>query len=86
MTTTTTTYRVEICRNNIWAGAGRFVRGSIVDCGAILGDDEAASEETYELLEDLLAEQLESDPKNWDCEVRVHRPDGTYTAALSIEE
>lgn len=84
--TTTTTYRIEICRDNVWAGAGRFVRGSIVDCGAILGEDEVASEETYELLEDLLAEQLENDPTNWDCEVRVHRPDGTYTAALSIEE
>lgn len=86
MTTTTTTYRVEICRNNVWAGAGQFVRGSIVDCGAILGDDEAASEETYQLLEDLLAEQLENNPTTWDCEVRVRRPDGDYAASLSVEE
>lgn len=86
MTTTTKTYRVEICRNNVWAGAGRFVRNAIVDCGAILGNDETASEETYDLLDDLLAEQLENDPANWDGEVRVRRPDGVYTASLSVEE
>lgn len=86
MKTTTKTYRVEICRNNVWAGAGRFVRNAIVDCGAILGGDESASEETYQMLEDLLAEQLENDQANWDCEVRVRRPDGVYAASLSVEE
>lgn len=70
--------KVSIFRDGVWVGDGYWMYGIIRDCSAVLGADQDASEETCELLEDALA-ALDG-PGG---EVRVERPDGTYTAVLS---
>ena len=62
--------KVTITRDGVWAGDGLLRDdGVIVDCPAILGSGQDASDETYELLADALEE---------DALAVVTRPDGEY--------
>lgn len=70
--------KVTISRDGVWAGDGRWTEDcEIVDCPAVLGQDQDASDETYELLCDALA-SLDGNGT-----VSVERPDGIYTAELA---
>ena len=78
--------RVTIDRDGVWAGAGHWTEDcEIVDCAAVLGPDQEASDETYEALSEALA-SLPQDEEHWRGPVSVDRPDGTYTAMLDEEE
>ena len=69
--------KVIITRNGVWAGTGRWTDDSeIVDCAAVLGADQDASDETYESLCDVLA-SLPQTEDSWRGPVTVERPDGT---------
>ncbi len=73
---------VTISRDGTWAGDGIWTDDcEIVDCPAVLGDDQDASDETYEAICDALA-SLPQDDEHWRGPVTVERPDGTYTAEL----
>ena len=67
--------KISISRDGIWAGDGRLVAGSIEDCPAVLGDDQDASDETYEAIESAIE----------DGESSIERPDGTYTWTITAE-
>lgn len=74
---------VTIDRDGVWAGTGRWTDDcEIVDCSAVLGPDQDASDETYEALCEALA-NLPQDEEHWRGPVSVERPDGTYTATLT---
>lgn len=74
--------KVIISRDGVWAGDGRWTDDcEIVDCAAVLGADQDASDETYEALCDELA-SLPQTENRWRGPVNVERPDGTYTAEL----
>lgn len=74
--------KVTISRDGIWAGTGRWTDDcTIEDCPAVLGDDQDASDDTYEALCHALA-SLPQDGEHWRGPVSVERPDGIYTAAL----
>jgi hypothetical protein len=76
------TIKVVISRNGVWSGDGRWTDDcEIVDCAAMLGTDQDASDETYELLCDELASLPQTEDR-WRCPVYVERPDGTYMAEL----
>ena len=78
----TTMTMVTISRDGTWAGNGIWTDDcEIVDCPAVLGDDQDASDETYEAICDALA-SLPQDDEHWRGPVTVERPDGTYTAEL----
>ena len=64
---------ISIYRDNVWAGDGRIVDGSIVDCAAVLGPDQDSSDENYEAIEDAIS----------DGQTEITRPDGTYSWSLS---
>ncbi len=73
---------VLITRDGIWAGTGTWTDDcEIVDCSAVLGEDQDASDETYALLVDAL-ENLGEEQTG---PVSVERPDGTYTAEIVDE-
>jgi hypothetical protein len=77
------TTKVTIYRDGVWAGTGRWTDDyEIVDCPAVLGTDQDASDETYEALCEALG-HLAQDEAHWRGPVEVARPDGTYTAELS---
>lgn len=83
--TTTRQIKVTIDRDGVWAGDGRWTDDcEIVDCAAQLGEDADASDYTYEMLCEALA-QLPQDDEHWRGPVSVERPDGTYTATLIDE-
>jgi len=66
--------KISISRGGVWAGDGRIDgSGEIVDCPAVLGADQDASDETYEAIQ----EAVESG------EDEVKRPDGTYTWTIT---
>jgi len=74
--------RVEISRDGVVVGHGRWTDDcEIVDCQAILGPDQDASDETYEELCDALAELPRIDDQ-WRGPVSVERPDGTYAVEV----
>jgi len=77
--------KVTISRDGVWAGDGTWTDDcEIVDCPAVLGDDQDASDETYEAICDALAD-LPQTGDRWRGPVTVQRPNGEYTAEL-IEE
>lgn len=81
--TTTRQIKVTISHDGVWAGDGRWTEDcEITDCAAVLGADQDASDETYELLCEELA-SLPQDEEHWRGPVSVERPDGTYEASLS---
>ena len=47
-------HEISIYRNGIWTGTGRLVNGSIRGCDAILGADQDASDDTYDLIEEAI--------------------------------
>lgn len=64
------TSKIHIYRNNVWAGTGTISpEGAIVDCAAVLGIDQDASDDTYDSIEDA----MDTD------EGSVTRPDGVYS-------
>lgn len=74
--------KVTISKDGEWAGDGRWTDDcEIVDCAAVLGADQDASDETYEMLCDELASLPQID-EYWRGPVSVQRPDGTYSAEL----
>lgn len=62
---------ITIYRNGIWAGNGYMNKYSEIECSAVLGKDQDASDETYEAITD----QIE----NGDADGSVSQPDGEYT-------
>jgi len=73
---------VTIDRDGVWVGSGRWTEDcEIVDCAAVLGPDQDASDDTYELLCHELA-GLNQSEDYWLGPVSVDRPDGLYTATL----
>jgi len=68
--------KISIYRDDVWAGDGRIVDTSIVDCPAILGPDQDASDVTYNMIDDAI-----EDGRNW-----VRRPDGIYTWIITDGE
>ena len=73
---------VTIDRDGVWAGDGRWTEDcEIVDCAAVLGPTQDASDETYEALCDAIAE-LSQDEEHWRGPVSITRDDGVYTATL----
>ena len=76
--------KVTITRDGVLAGEGRWTDDcEIVDCPAVLGPDQDASDETYEELCDELA-NLDQSEDTWRGPVSVERPDGTYEAMLEV--
>lgn len=69
------TRRITIYRNNVWAGDGSINNDcEIVDCQAVLGPDQDASDETYDLIQDAIEEDYDG---GW--EGSLQRPDGVYS-------
>lgn len=58
--------KISIYANGVWAGEGRFLGGKIVDCPAVLGGSQDASDEIYESIEDAIAAGDESDARDGD--------------------
>lgn len=79
---TTKKTRVEISRDGVVVGHGRWTDDhEIVDCPAILGDDQDDSDETYEALAEALA-ALQQTEERWRGPITVERPDGAYTVEV----
>lgn len=69
------TKRISIYRDNVWAGDGSINNDcEIVDCQAILGTNQDASDETYEAIQDAIAED---DDGGW--KGSLQRPDAVYS-------
>lgn len=80
MTKTETT--ITIFRDGVWAGTGRLDEyNCIVDCAAVLGPDQDASDETYELMEHDI-----QDAGSKSREGRLTRPDGVYRWKIEAKE
>ena len=61
---------ITIYRDDVWSGSGTLdTDGQIVDCAAVLGDDQDESEQTYQAIEDAIEEKNDS----------VQTVNGTYT-------
>ena len=61
---------ISIYRDDVWAGDGYLsADGEVEDCSAVLGEDQDASDETYQMIADAIS----------NGEDEVVRPDGTYT-------
>lgn len=73
---------ITIYKDGVWAGRGVWTDDcEIIDCQAVLGEDQDASDDTYELLADALS-QLPQDEEHWRGPVTIERPDGEYSASL----
>lgn len=78
-TTATKTTTITIYRDGILAGTGRIDNdGCIVDCAAILGADQDASDDTYEAIEDAINNEPQ-DADRYTGEGELSRPDGVYS-------
>jgi len=74
--------KVIISRDGVWVGDGVWTDDyCIVDCPAVLGEDQDASDETYEALCHAFS-RLPQDEEYWRGPVSIERPDGIYTAEL----
>lgn len=60
MNATKTTLRISISVDGVWAGSGRIVNGRVEECGAVWCDDQDESDVVYEMLDDAIADGLES--------------------------
>ena len=70
---------IDIFRDDVWAGTGRIDDGGyIVDCSAILGDDQDESDATYEAIEDAITSEPQ-DSERYTRTGSVARPDGVYS-------
>lgn len=74
--------KIEIYRDGVWAGTGRLDSdGEIVDCSAVLGPNQDASDETYEAIQD----SIDSEPQDegrYLGQGSIERPDGVYSWIL----
>jgi hypothetical protein len=68
----TNAQEISIYRDDVWAVTGIIEDGVIRDCSAVLGDDQDASDKTYESIEDAISDGTES----------ATRPDGEYTWSI----
>lgn len=67
--------RIRIYKDGVWAGDGRIENdGEIVDCQAVLGTNQDASDDTYEAIQDAIAED---DDGGW--KGSLQRPDAVYS-------
>lgn len=62
---------ITIYRDLVYAGRGTIRADGEIICDAVLGDDQDASDETYEAIRDAIDEDAVTG--------YVSRPDGTYT-------
>jgi hypothetical protein len=70
---------ISIYRDDVWAGDGRLDGdGEIVDCPAVLGPDQDASDDTYEAIQDAIDGEPQ-DAGRYTGTGSVVRPDGTYS-------
>jgi hypothetical protein len=68
---------ITIYADNVWAGNGRLVGGSIVDCAAILGGTQDAADSIYEAIEETIADgddQLTVDDVCYTWVIESHVP------------
>lgn len=83
MTTTTKATKISIYRDGAWVGDGRLDKDRcIVDCSAILGADQDASDDTIEAIMDA----MDAEPQDADRYTgtgSIERPDGTYSWTTS---
>lgn len=71
--------RIEIYRDGVLAATGHLDSdGEIVDCSAILGSDQDASDATYEAINDAI-DATPQDAERYTESGTITRPDGTYT-------
>jgi len=70
--------KISIYHDGVWAGDGELRNGTIEDCPAILGADQDASDETYEAIEDAIADEPQ-DEGRYTGTGSVERPDGVYS-------
>lgn len=71
--------KISIYRNDVWAGDGYLDKdGCIVDCAAILGQDQDASDDTYVAIEDAITNEPQ-DAGRYTGEGEIDRPDGKYS-------
>ena len=72
--------KISIYRDDVWAGDGRLEDdGQIVDCPAVLGPDQEASEETYAAI----ASSIAAVPQKYRYTGSIEQPDGTYSWRVS---
>jgi hypothetical protein len=70
---------IQIWLNGVWAGTGQVDEdGEITQCGAVLGPDQDASDEMYELISDAIAGGAEAG--------EVKRPEGVYSFDITRDE
>ena len=71
---------IDIYRDDVWAGKGQVDKdGCIVDCSAVLGADQDASDKTYEAIADAI------DADRYTRTGSVTRPDGEYSWAITAD-
>ena len=71
--------KITIYRDGVWAGVGRIDSdGEIVDCPAVLGPDQDASDETYEAIQDAIDHEPQ-DAERYTGSGEITRPDGVYS-------
>lgn len=71
--------KITIYRDGVLAGEGELDKdGEIVNCAAILGADQDASDETYEAICDDIDREPQ-DAERYRGEGNIDRPDGTYS-------
>ena len=80
MTTTTEYTTISISQDNVWAGSGKLIDGTISDCGAQFGADQDESENVYELIEEAIAEGKDS------FKIELSDRDDAVTITWSIVE
>ena len=70
---------ITIYRDDVWSGTGRIdSEGQIVDCAAVLGPNQEASDETYEAIEAAITEEPQDDGR-YSGSGEITRPDGVYS-------
>jgi hypothetical protein len=77
MNATETKLSITIYRDGVWAGNGYVNKYGEVECSAVLGPDQDASDATYEAI----CDAIDSEPQDegrYTGEGSVTRPDGEY--------
>lgn len=74
--------KISIFRDGVWSGDGTIDRDGEIECSAVLGDDQDASDETYQMIMDALDEEPQ-DSGRYTGEGSIERPDGNYSWVVS---
>lgn len=69
---------ITIYRDGVWSGCGTIDSDGQIVCSAMLGPDQDASDETYEMIQDSVDAEPQ-DEGRYSGEGSVERPDGTYS-------